>query len=238
MASEHLKAVCPKPLGRYSQAIKSDIVSSLLVLVTCGTPTQARLSVRLSLVITARYNWRTGRFGVGQKELARMWGVTERTAKRELAHMRGLGWISIAVASGRVAQHKINLDTVLLQSAPHWDAIGPDFAARMTGAPEQEREPADTNVVPLRVSNETPIYDNNTGWAMVAERLREQDPAIFNAWLSQLTALEGDDTSITLGAPSKFVAQYVNTHFLQRIKASLVAIEGGQRQIKILCLED
>ncbi|WP_375264527.1 DnaA N-terminal domain-containing protein [Planktotalea sp.] len=108
----------------------------------------------------------------------------------------------------------------------------------MTGAPEQEREPADTNVVPLRVSNETPIYDNNTGWAMVAERLREQDPAIFNAWLSQLTALEGDDTSITLGAPSKFVAQYVNTHFLQRIKASLVAIEGGQRQIKILCLED
>jgi len=166
--------------------------------------------------------------------------VTERTAKRELAHMRGLGWISVAVASGRgrVTQHKINLDTILRESAPHWDAIGPDFTARMVGAPEQEVEQDISNVVPMRLGNEAPIHDNNTGWAEVAERLREQDPAVFNAWFSQLTALEGDATSVTMGAPSRFVAQYVSTHFLQRIRASFSAVEGGQRHVKIVCLED
>lgn len=150
-----------KPTGRYSQAIKYDIISSLLILATCGTATQARLSVRLSLVITARYNWRLGRFGVGQKELARMLGVTERTAKRELAHMRGLGWISVAVASGRgrVTQHSINLDSIIEQSAPHWEAIGPDFATRMVGTPEREI----SNVVLMRVNNIMSIVDNNTG---------------------------------------------------------------------------
>ncbi len=240
MASEHFETVRAKPAGRYSQAIKYDIISSLLVLATCGTATQARLSVRLSLVITARYNWRLGRFGVGQKELARMWGVTERTAKRELAHMRGLGWISVAVASGRgrVTQHSINLDSIIEQSAPHWDAIGPDFAARMVGAPEQEMDQETSNVVPIRANIEMPIVDNNTGWARVAERLREQDPAIFNAWLSQLTALEGDATKIVLAAPTKFVAQYVSTHFMQRIQASLSAVEGSLRQIKVVSLKD
>ena len=165
-----------------------------------------------------------------------MWGVTERTAKRELAHMRGLGWISVAVASGRgrVTQHSINLDSIIEQSAPHWEAIGPDFAARMVGAPEQEI----SNVVPMRANSTMPIFDNNTGWALVAERLREQEPAIFNAWLSQLTALEGDATKIVLAAPTKFVAQYVTTHFMKRIQASLSAVEGSLRQIKIESLED
>lgn len=129
--------------------------------------------------------------------------------------MRGLGWISVAVASGRgrVTQHSINLDSIIEQSAPHWEAIGPDFAARMVGAPEQEI----SNVVPMRANSTMPIVDNNTGWALVAERLREQEPAIFNAWLSQLTALEGDATKIVLAAPTKFVAQYVTTHFMKRI---------------------
>ncbi|MEJ2031079.1 MAG: hypothetical protein P8X66_14795, partial [Maritimibacter sp.] len=91
--------------GPGASAIKYDILTALLVTAAQGSPVEARLALRLSLLITARFNWRQGSFAIGQREIARMWGVTERTAKRELAEMRGRGWITIAVpaARGRVA---------------------------------------------------------------------------------------------------------------------------------------
>ncbi|MEO0945774.1 MAG: hypothetical protein AAFY06_13185, partial [Pseudomonadota bacterium] len=101
--------------GPGSAALKYDVLTGLLVLAAQGEPADARLAMRLSLLITARFNWRSGTFAVGLRELSRMWGVTERTTKREMSAMRGRGWIVIhtPAARGRVAVYRIDLPTVM-----------------------------------------------------------------------------------------------------------------------------
>lgn len=220
--------------GPGAAALKYDIISALLVTASRGDAVEARLALRLSLLITARFNWRTGCFAVGQKEMARMWGVTERTAKREMAHMRGLGWIVVAIpaARGRVAQYKIDLATVLRATMPHWEAIGPDFVARMTDAPTPEAS-SETNVVPLR-RDYSPPPEDGTGWAGAANRLQAQDPAIYGAWFAPLKPLEAESGIFTLLAPSRFHASYVRTHFVTRLLAALTAEDRTIREVQIV----
>lgn len=220
--------------GPGAQAIKYDILTALLAMAASGDGVEARLSLRLSLLITARFNWRSGTFAVGQRELARMWSVTERTAKREMAEMRGRGWIVVAVpaARGRVAEYRIELDEVLRATMPHWQAVGPDFAARMAGAPEAEGQGAG-NVVPLRRDAALPEPDG-TAWPAAAVKLQLQDPAVYAAWLSGLVPVDTDAGILTLSAPSRFVAEYVATHFKTRLLAVLLAEDAGLRDLRII----
>ncbi|MEX0338711.1 MAG: DnaA N-terminal domain-containing protein [Arenibacterium sp.] len=224
-----------KIVGAGAQAIKYDVLSALLVVAAQGEPVAARLALRLSLVITARYNWRAGFFAVGQKELARMWGVTERTAKREVSAMRARGWITLSVpaARGRVAQHRIELPTILRDTMAFWPAIGSDFVARMSSTPEPE---APSNVVPL---HPVAIYSDpdDSGWAAAATRLQAQDPAVFNAWFAGLQVLEATAGVLTLAAPSRFVADYVRTHFLTRLLVAVVAENRAVRDVQIVVAE-
>ena len=88
-------------VGQGAPVLKYDILSALLVLAAQGDTTESRLALRLSLLITARYSWQRKRFNVGLRELARMWGVTERTAKRDMAQMRALNWITVTRAAAR-----------------------------------------------------------------------------------------------------------------------------------------
>ncbi|MGJ8624461.1 MAG: hypothetical protein ACSHW1_17080 [Yoonia sp.] len=82
-------------------------LTALPFMATCDESSKARLALRLSLVITVRFICRLGLFNVSQKELARMWGVAERTSRPEIAVMRSLGGISIGnpAARGHVAQY-------------------------------------------------------------------------------------------------------------------------------------
>lgn len=224
--------------GPGAAAIKYDIITALLVTSARGDGVEARLALRLSLLITARFNWRTGLFAVGQREMARMWGVTERTAKREIAELRARGWISVAVpaARGRVAQHRIEFDRVLQATMPHWEAVGPDFAARMVGAPEPaaESDGHQGNVVPLRPSRAPVPDDDGTAWPAAAARLQAQDPAVYGNWFAPLHPLEIDQGILTLHAPTRFIANYVNTHFLPRIVAALAAEDRSIREVRII----
>ncbi|MEJ1998175.1 MAG: DnaA N-terminal domain-containing protein [Maritimibacter sp.] len=219
--------------GPGASAIKYDILTALLVTAAQGSPVEARLALRLSLLITARFNWRQGSFAIGQREIARMWGVTERTAKRELAEMRGRGWITIAVpaARGRVAQYRIEFPVILRTTMPHWQAVGPDFAARMAGAPEPAEEPS--NVVPLRRDATALPEDDGSGWAQAAALLRDQDPAVYSAWLAPLVPLDCESGILTLRAPTRFHADYVRTHHLTRIHAALASENRAIRDVVI-----
>jgi len=218
--------------GPGSAALKYDILTALLVTATCGDAVAARLALRLSLVITARFNWRSGTFAVGQREMARMWGVTERTAKREMAELRSRGWIAVAVpaARGRVAQYRIELPEVLAATMPHWEAVGPDFAARMVAAPEPL--PDVSNVVPLRRDVGLPLEDG-TGWASVAARLQSQDPGVYGAWFAPLVPVDVESGILTLRAPSRFIADYVTTHYLARLLAAASAGGQGIRDVRV-----
>lgn len=215
--------------------IKYDILTALLVTAARGGAVEARLSQRLALLITARFNWRSGTFAVAQKEMARLWGVTERTAKREMAEMRVRGWVVVAVPSarGRVAEHRIVLERVLADTRAHWDAVGPDFVARMSQTPDGE---GGGNVVPLRpaAAPALPEDDAGTGWADAAARLRDADPATYAAWFAGLQPVERSHDTLTLIAPSRFVASYVETHFSARLLAAMAADGQGVREIRLV----
>lgn len=222
-----------KITGPGASALKYDLLTALLVTAARGAPDVARLALRLSLLITARFNWQRESFAVGQKEIARMWGVTERTAKRDMAAMKARGWIAVSVpaARGRVAQHRIALDAVLRETMPHWDAVGPDFVARMTGLPEQPEVPAG-NVVPFQ-RGQVPAAAEGTPWQAAAERLRQQDPAVFNAWLAGLVPAGEAQGLLVLMAPSRFVADYVRTHYLTRVIAATVMTDPTIRDVEV-----
>jgi hypothetical protein len=219
--------------GPGAAALKYDILTALLVTAAQGDPVSARLSLRLSLLITARFNWRRGTFAVGQKEMARMWGVTERTAKREMAEMRARGWIAVDVpaARGRVASYRIALTEVLHATMPHWDAVGPDFAARMVGAPEAETEPS--NVIPLRRAAEAMPAAEGSVWGAAADRLRAQDSDLYTAWFAQLEMIDLSTGTLTLMAPSRFIADYVATHYRSRLLAALAVEDRSIREVRI-----
>ena len=220
--------------GPGAAALKYDILTALLVTAAQGEPVEARLTLRLALLITARYNWRRGTFAVGQKEIARMWGVTERTAKREMAQMRNRGWIAVDVpaARGRVACYRISLAQVLRVTMPHWAAVGSDFVARMVGAPEEEGQGA-SNVIPLRREPETLPGPDGTAWSAVAVRLQAQDPGVYSAGFAQLTPTEVEGGTLTLLAPSRFICDYVATHYRSRILAALATEDRSLHDVRI-----
>ena len=222
-----------KITGPGSSAIKYDVLTALLVTVAQDSGSLGRLAGRLSLVITARFNWRLGVFTVGLTELARMWGVTERTAKREMAQMRSLGWISVErpAARGRVAQHRIEFTALLRSTAPHWDAVGPDFAARMTGAPE----PTDTpNVVPLHGDSVSLPAEDGSNWPRVAEILSQSDPATYRSWFANLIPVDCDAEVWVLMAPSRFAASYIQTHLKDRVLMAIATIDRSVRRVEVI----
>ena len=218
--------------GPGAAALKYDVLTAVLATAAQGDPVESRLALRLSLLITARFNWRAGTFSVGLREMARMWGVTERTAKREIAAMRNRGWIAISTpaARGRVATYLIDLPILLCATMPNWEAVGPDFVARMVGAPEPE---VPSNVVPLTTRQNSLPETDETGWAEAAAVLRAQDPTIYEAWFAPLQSLEIEGGVISLASPSRFFADYVLTHYKTRLLAALLAVNCSVRDIHI-----
>ncbi|QRF68689.1 hypothetical protein GQA70_19745 (plasmid) [Ponticoccus alexandrii] len=224
-----------KITGPGASSLKYDILTALLVTAARGDPESARLALRLSLLVTARYNWQQDSFAIGQREIARMWGVTERTAKREMAAMRAREWLVVKVpaARGRVTQYGIRFDAVLRDTTNHWEAVGPDFAARMSGPPAAAPEPSG-NVVPLKRATHSLPDPDGTAWPDAMTKLMAQDPAVASAWFSRLVAVEVENGVLTLMAPSRFVADYIRTHFTTHILAAVLSVDPTLRDVAIL----
>ncbi|MBU2994079.1 hypothetical protein KO486_12755 [Octadecabacter sp. B2R22] len=224
--------------GPGSASLKYDVLTALLALAAQNNGTQGRLALRLSLVITARFNWKSGFFSVGVKELARMWGVTERTAKREIGLMRSINWISVqkAATRGRVTQHRIQFADILRDTIGHWDAVGPDFAARMAGAPEPSDE-IQSNVVPLHTGTDTVPAQDGTIWPAIASEMKAQDPAVYAAWLSALAYVDRDGDHLVLAAPSSFSASYIETHLHTRLLSAAIAQDRSIKGIRLISMD-
>lgn len=219
-----------RTVGQGAHVLKYDILSALLVLAAQGDGADARLALRLSLLITARYDWQRDRFNVGLREIARMWGVTERTAKREMAQLRAMGWITVsrAAARGRVTEHRIHMDKVLQATMPYWDQIGPDFVARLSKTPE----PAPSNIVQLHQTAAPPADDSL--WGKVAQRMHGLDPQTYQAWFARLQQAEHSGPELTLVAPSVFIANYIKTHFATYLLSHVVAEDRAVRAVHVV----
>lgn len=214
-----------KAVGVRAAALKYDILTALLSLGLHDKGVDGRLAQRLALIITARFNWRTETFNVGTREIARMWAVTERTAKRDMALMRTRRWIAVhrPPVRGRVTEHRIDLQVVLDSTRPCWPAVGPDFVARMGQGAD---ETPDTNtVVPFPTGAVAPPVPDGTLWSAASTMIYENDPALHAAWFAPLTEVAKDGRKLILSAPTRFAASYIQTHLMGRVLAAVTTCD-------------
>lgn len=217
-----------KPVGREAAAKKYDILSALTAHALAGDQHRQRLVLRLIALITTRYNWQRNELTIGQREIARLWCVDERTVKRDMARLRALEWVEIKRqgARGRVSVLGLNLERIMLDSRNEWDNIGPDFVERVGG----HDRPADMTVVPLR------RYDVTAAsglWGAARQRLEAEDAPLFAAWFAGLADGGVRDGSLTLIAPTRFHATYVRTHLIDRLRVAVLRTDPSLRGVQI-----
>jgi hypothetical protein len=95
-----------KPTGSMASSMKYDLLTALGTFALSQTKGKQVLCLRFMTLLTARYNWMRDELNIGQREIARMWCVEERTVKREMAKLRNLGWLIVKRqgARGRVTK--------------------------------------------------------------------------------------------------------------------------------------
>ncbi|MCX8509413.1 MAG: hypothetical protein ORN49_11140 [Rhodobacteraceae bacterium] len=221
----------PRPVGREAASHKYDILSALMAFALAHDKLVQRQVLRIMALITTRYNWQRDELSMGQAEIARLWSVDERTVKREMARLRAQGWLVLKRqgARGRVSIYGMDLNRMMEETRAVWDKIGPDFIERL--AP-RDRAPPVSNVVPLRAVP-APLRDGSL-WAEAQTLLHGADAAGYQAWLHPLTEAGQEAGCLTLAAPSRFHARYVETHLKDRLLAVVQSLAADIRDVKII----
>lgn len=221
----------PRPVGRGAAARKYDLLTALGAYALAQGKGPQRLVLRLMTLITARYNWARDELAVGQREIARLWACDERTVKREMAKLRGMGWLVVRRqgARGRVTEYGLAVERILLDTRPRWDDVGPDFALRMGAAPEPQVVP-----LPVRGRVAAPDVADGTEWALARAVLHAEDEATYGAWVAALARDGRAGGRLVLRAPSRFHAAYVGTHLSGRILAACQTVDDAVAEIVVI----
>ena len=219
-----------RAVGREAAAKKYDILSAMMAHALAGDGQDQRLVLRLMALITTRYNWQSNELAIGQREIARLWCVDERTVKRDMARLRTLGWITVKRqgARGRVSVLGLDLERIMLDTRPAWPNIGPDYVARLSGGAELEHTEA--TVVPFRRPE---IAAQGGIWGAARALLAAEDPPLFDAWFAGLADGGLEDGCLTLIAPSRFHATYLRTHLMDRLRIAVRRADGRIAQLRI-----
>jgi hypothetical protein len=181
-------------------------------------------------LITARYNWARDELAVGQREIARLWSVDERTVKREMALLRAREWLLVKRqgARGHVTEYGLGIDRILQETASKWACVGSDFELRMSGT-----ETGKVVALPVRGTVPAPDPSGNTEWALAQAILHAEDPGAYASWLAALVREERAGGRLTLRAPSRFHAAYVQTHLHRRLLAACRSVDAGVSEVRI-----
>lgn len=192
---------------------------------------EQRLVLRFITLLTARYNWARDELSVGQREIAAMWSCDTRTVKREMAKLRGLGWLIVKRqgARGRVTQYGLDIAAVMQATRSIWPAVGPDFVVRLDPAPD----PSPT-VVPFPANAPAPRITDAHEWGLAQAILYQQDPSRFGAWLQALTRADRAGGRLILRAPSRFHAAYVQTHLSAAVLAACQSVDGDIASVEVI----
>lgn len=220
-----------KTIGRSSGVLKYDILSALSVFALNGDKHRQRTVLRLQALITTRYNWGRNELSIGRREIAKLWAVEERTVKREMSRLRTSGWLSVKhpAARGRVAVYALDLECILEASRVYWPSMGPDFVLRMEHLLDPAPIPDESNVVPFQ----TPPRNTDV-WGQVAQILQQRDTKRYTAWFQHLSQDHIDDGTLILRAPSRFLAQYVESHFGAELEKLLCGVDPDLSGVRIL----
>lgn len=206
--------------GPHASVQKYDLLTAMAVAGLNGKTVFQTSMLRLVALVTARYNWKLDELTVGQRDLARMWSVDERTVKREIKRLLSDD-ILIQLrpgVRGRVAAYRLNQGEIYRRSESHWQKVGPDFAARMD---TNRQGPNGVGQTVVRVDfrpTTAPEFPQETAWGRTCARLADMDPDLYRSWFSALVFEEFKQASLYLRAPSSFVANYIVTHHLKRLQ--------------------
>lgn len=221
------------PVGRMASARKYDLLSAMMAYGLSSGKHERLLVMRLMSLITTRYNWQRDELAIGQREIARLWCVEERTVKRELAKLRARDWVRVKRpgARGRVTIHGLNPAQILRDTRDVWANVGPDFEARLGQGDDQAPAP-ETNVVPL---HKVPLVAaHGTLWPKAQAELRVSHPALFAAWFSKLEEVEVSNGTLSLAAASAFVATTVGRDYVEHLLGAVQAVDRSISRIEIL----
>lgn len=215
--------------GRNAAVMKYDLLTALGSHACAGDKHLQRLVLRFITLIVARYNWQSDELSVGQREMAELWSVDERTVKRDIARLRGLGWLVVKreAARGRVALHGLGVEAILRRTEGDWARVGSDFVGRMA---QPAADPPQGNVVAFPG---VARIEGQGLWAEVQRRLQAENPALYLAWFAKLTAEAGEDGVLRLTAPTRFHADFVKTHYLDRVRALASNLSPGEVSVEI-----
>jgi len=228
-----------KHVGPRAGALKYDLLTALSVAGLHGHPTTQTSLMRLTALITARYNWRVEEVSIGHAELARLWAVNDRTVKREMKRLLEMGVLTCVRPGvrGRVGAYRLNYRRIYEMSQPVWAAVGPDFEDRMmemSGARTVVQVNFQTPVPKPALVTETPAGT----WGAVRRRLKAEHPAIFESWFAKLVQEACGDHTLTLRAPNGFVSRYIETHFATKlamaVDAEMPTPDGAPRHISLI----
>ena len=221
-----------KLVGRNAASRKYDLIAAMGAHALAESPYRQKQVLRLLTLITARYNWRNEELTVGQREIARLWNVTERTVKREMANFRDLGWLTIKRAGvrGRVTTYSLSLVQIWTDTSGNWDNIGTDFSARML---EQTPQPSGKVVKVDFQSGQVAAQIPEGDWGRVCLALQSNNPAIYQNWYARLCFDDCRDGKLHLSATSPFVANYVEQHLTGPLLLAASAVFGPLADIKI-----
>lgn len=221
-----------KSAGQRDAARKYDIITALGAYALARNKHDQRLVLRLITLMTARYNWARDELAVGQREIAQLWSVDERTVKRDMAKLRGMGWLVVKRqgARGRVTEYGLDFDRILATTEGEWCNVGPDFDMRMSGKPEQRP------IVPLPVKGHVPAPDTSSGseWALAQAILYTEAPDLYGSWLRNLLRVKRSGGRLILRAPSRFHGSYVQTHLTRRILTACQAVDADVTEIVVI----
>jgi hypothetical protein len=225
--------------GPGAGAEKYDILTALAVKGLSSSGTLQTSVLRLVALVTARYNWISGEMAVGQREMAALWSVDERTAKRETRRLIETGFLKLKFrgVKGRVAVYALDIPAIYAGTAEEWNKVGPDFAARMAGrcAPPAAARPvpATAHVVHVDFASGTRAGASGS-WERMMRMLETANPAHFASWYARLTLVSAERNVVTLGAPSRFAARYVDTHLRREIEHPLRVCFGPDARCEIV----
>jgi hypothetical protein len=213
-----------KLVGPQAGSLKYDILTALTVFGLHGSPTLQTSMTRLCAIVTARYNWRLDEITIGQPELARVWGVNERTVKREMKRLTTAGILMCLRPGvrGRVGAYRLNYSQIYRLTRPTWAVVGSDFENRMVEI-SGERTVVQVDFKPKPAAINLTVEETGT-WGSVRQRLKIQDKATFESWFAKLVQDHLDDENLVLRAPNNFVARYIEAHFAKQL-ADAVAID-------------
>ncbi|QDY71283.1 hypothetical protein [Qingshengfaniella alkalisoli] len=192
--------------------------------------------LRLVALVTARYNWQRDEVSIGQAELSGLWGVTDRTVKREIKRLIESGYLirTREGVKGRVAAYRLNHHFIAQVSQGCASSIGSDFAARVQSQrPVEQEQPKVLQLAEFvdRQQNRK-IPENGTPWSQVCSLLKSRDPANYANWYSRLDGT-AEGVTLVLEAQGGFLSGYVATHLADTLEQATRDALGPEWSVSI-----